>query len=177
MLIIDIYTAEVLDRLQDYPRIPKASWGGIRVSLPGTIAKRLIEVGREDIIQKHRGDIIRWPKIDERREQSVVLIRGSMIGPVKRYLNLKDAVWIYSMWPGYLERSELLDRLEKFLDDLGVPTRYLHTSGHAKLFDLKRLVQALRPKTIIPVHTDHPEIFKDHFQNIRLASDGEIIEI
>jgi len=43
ILIIDIYTAEVLDSLKDYPRIPKSSWEGIRVSLSPSIANRLKE--------------------------------------------------------------------------------------------------------------------------------------
>ncbi len=176
ILIIDIYTAEVLDSLKDYPRIPKASWGGIRVSLSGPIAKRLIENRRDDIIRKHRENIIRWSRINERREKSVVLIRGSMIGPVKGYIDLKEAVWIYSMWPGYLDKSESLNRLKDYLDRSGVPVKYLHTSGHASLADLKRLVHALNPKTLIPVHTYYPRIFKDHFQNVRLVSDGEAIE-
>jgi ribonuclease J len=175
ILVIDIYTAEVLDSLKDYPRIPKTWWGGIRVSLSGPIAKRLIEMGREDIIQKHREKIIRWPKINELREESVLLIRGNMIGPVKRYIDLRDSVWIYSMWPGYLDKSQSLHRLKDYLDRAGVPIKYLHTSGHASLTDLKKLAHALKPKTLIPVHTYFPEIFKDHFQNVRLVSDGEII--
>ncbi len=176
ILVIDIYTAEVLDSLKDYPRIPKASWGGVRVSLSGPIAKRLKETGREDIIRKHRENIMRWPKINERREKSIVLIRGSMIGPVKKFIDLKEAVWIYSLWPGYLEKSESLKRLKDYLDSAGVPVKYLHTSGHASLADLKRLVHALSPKTLIPVHTFHPELFRDHFQNVRLVSDGEIAD-
>jgi len=176
VLVIDIYTAEVLDSLQEYPRIPKASWKGVRVSLSGAIARRLIEVGREDIVRRHRPNIIKWPKINERKDRYIVLIRGSMVGPLKRYMDLKDAAWIYSLWPGYLERSESLDRLKKYLDALGVPIQYLHTSGHAKISDLKRMVRALKPKTLIPVHTYRPELFKEYFQNVRLASDGEIIE-
>jgi ribonuclease J len=176
VLVIDIYTAEVLDSLQEYPRIPKASWKGVRVSLSGAIARRLIEIGGENIARRHRPNIIKWPKINERREKSVVLIRGSMIGAVKRYIDLKDALWIFSMWTGYLDKSESLKRLKDYLESAGVPIKYLHTSGHAGLADLKRLAHALNPKTLIPVHTYHPELSRRHFQNVRLVSDGEIIE-
>jgi ribonuclease J len=176
MLVIDIYTAEVLDSLKDYPRIPKSWWGGVRVCLSHSIAKRLIEAGREDAIRQHREKMIRWPRINERRGKSIVLIRGSMIGPVKRFIDLEGALWVYSMWPGYLEKSESLKRLKDYLEGAGVQIKYLHTSGHASLADLKRLAHALSPKTLIPVHTFYPEIFKEYFQNVRLVSDGEIIQ-
>ena len=41
---------------------------------------------------------------------------------------------------------------------------YAHTSGHATTKDLQRLVEALQPKKIVPVHTTCPESYAAVFK-------------
>jgi ribonuclease J len=53
----------------------------------------------------------------------------------------------------------------------------LHTSGHAKLADMTRLVKALDPEMVIPIHSFHPEKYKDYFPNVRLVEDGEAVAL
>jgi ribonuclease J len=175
-LILDPYTAEVLDALEDYPRLPKASWPRIRVAFSRPIAQRLEGAGRQDILDKHRKNGIRWPSINERPDEFAVLIRPGALGSIKRYLDIKDASWIYSMWPGYLERGQSMGRLKKYFENSGVRFKIIHTSGHAKLSDLKRLVNALHPEMVIPIHSFHAEKFKEYFPNVRLVNDREILE-
>lgn len=35
-----------------------------------------------------------------------------------------------------------------------------HASGHCSLADLKWLIGKIKPKVVMPVHTEHPELFK-----------------
>jgi len=84
---------------------------------------------------------------------------------------------IYSLWPGYFERSKTLQNLKSYLEDKGVRYEYLLTSGHAKLKDLKKLVDAMALKMVIPIHSFHPDKFKDYFPNVRLVNDGEIVNL
>jgi ribonuclease J len=104
-----------------------------------------------------------------------VLIRPSSLGPVKRYLDIDNAAWIYSMWPGYFEKSRSLRRLKKHFENHNINCKILHTSGHAKLSDLKKLVNALKPETIIPIHSFHVEKFLEYFHNVKLVADGEVL--
>jgi ribonuclease J len=171
--IIDPYTAEVLDSLEDYPPLPKTSWPRIRVAFSRPIAQILEKAGRQDILEKHRKNGIKWPRIDEYPNEFVVLIRPSSLGPVKRYLDIENASWIYSMWPGYFEKSPSLKKLKEYFENHNINCTILHTSGHAKLSDLKRLVEALNPEMIIPIHSFHVEEFQKYFQNVRLVKDGE----
>ena len=53
----------------------------------------------------------------------------------------------------------------------------IHTSGHAYLEDLKRLVEILMPKTLIPIHTLHGDDFSNHFENVVRLKDGQLFEI
>jgi ribonuclease J len=175
--IIDPYTAEVLDSLEDYPRLPKTSWPRIRVAFSRPIAEILEKAGRQDILEKHRKNGVRWPRINEYPNEFVVLIRPSSLGPVKRYLDIKNATWIYSMWPGYLKRSRSLKILKEYFKNHDINCRILHTSGHAKLSDLKKLVNALKPETIIPIHSFYAEKFQEFFSNVRLVKDREVLEL
>lgn len=81
------------------------------------------------------------------------------------------------MWPGYFERSKPLKNLKSYLEGKGIHYEYLHTSGHAKLSDLKKLADAMAPDMVIPIHSFYPDKFKDHFPNVRLVEDGEIVNL
>ena len=56
----------------------------------------------------------------------------------KQYLH--EANFIYSIWPGYLERDP---KFRRFCDTYQIPMTAIHTSGHAYIDDLKRLGEAL----------------------------------
>jgi ribonuclease J len=53
----------------------------------------------------------------------------------------------------------------------------IHTSGHASPLDLKRFVEALAPKKVIPIHSFMPERYTDLFANVEQHQDGEWWEI
>ena len=176
-LIMDFYTAEILDRLKNYARIPHASWKRIRVCYPMFVARRFEELGLIKILERHRSNGVKWTRLREIEDRAVMLVRPGFLWDIKKHLELKDATWIYSMWPGYFERSQPLRRMRKYFESENVRYKYLHTTGHATLFDMKRLVEAMAPDLIIPIHSFHPEQFQNHFQNVRLVEDGEIVNL
>jgi len=176
-LIIDLYTAEVLDSLMDYPRLPKTYWPGIRVAYSAVLIKCLENAGKQDIVEKHRENGIRWPRINEKPHEFVVLCRPSVLAPIKKHLDIRKSVWVYSMWTGYLDRSGPLRRMKRYFDDNGVEYHYIHSSGHASLADLQRFVVAVNPETTIPIHTYHPKLFRDYFGKVKMVEDGERVRL
>jgi ribonuclease J len=177
MFIIDFYTAEILDRLEPFARLPQASWPRIRVCYPQALARFFEKLGLKDLLVKHRANGIRWTRIAEIENRVVMLIRAGFMGDLKRFLTLKDATWVYSLWPGYFERSLPLRRLKDYLGKKGARYEYLHTSGHANLADQKRLVEAMAPDMVIPIHTFHSDQFKQHFPKVHIVKDGEAIQL
>jgi ribonuclease J len=171
--IIDLYTAEVLDSLTDYPHLPKTFWPGIRVAYSKAIITRLENAGKQDIVEKHRQNGIRWPRINEKPHEFVVLCRPGVFAPIKKYLDIRKSAWVYSMWPGYLDLSGPLRRMKSYFDDKGVEYHYIHSGGHALLSDLKRFVKAVKPGMIIPIHTYHIELFHGFFGKVKMVEDGE----
>lgn len=87
-------------------------------------------------------------------------------GQKKKYL---------AMWKGYLDNK--LDAYNEALARaLGDDYVYLHTSGHCDMQRMRDWFRMLRPKGVIPIHTDSPnrfaELFGDEWSIIRL-SDGQ----
>ncbi|MFC1818938.1 MBL fold metallo-hydrolase [Thermodesulfobacteriota bacterium] len=177
MFIVDFYTAEILDILKEYARLPNASWPGIRVCYPQFLGRMFEERGMADILEKHRSNGIKWTRINEKKDKMVLLVRPGFLGNLKRFINLDGATWIYSMWPGYFERSQSLEKFRSFMLENAVRYEYLHTSGHAKITDLQKFVSSLKPKMVIPVHSFHTEQFSDYFPNVRLLKDGEFLAV
>jgi ribonuclease J len=54
----------------------------------------------------------------------------------------------------------------------------IHTSGHASVVDLKRLMEALEPDALVPVHTFEPERYPELFgSHVIFRNDGEWWEV
>ena len=177
MFIIDFYTAEILEILNEYAKLPNATWPGIRICYPQFLARQFEKNGFENILSRHRKNGIKWTRISENRNKMVMLVRPGFMADLKRFVDLNHATWIYSMWLGYFERSKSLQKLKSFFLEQGVRYKYLHTSGHASLNDLKDFVRKLSPKMTIPIHSFHPEQFHDLFENVKMVADGEEITI
>lgn len=176
-LIIDFYTAEILEKLGKYAKIPQDSWPRIRVCYPQRLAQRFEKLGLIDILSKHRQQGVKWIRLHEIEDKVVLLVRPGFLFDIKKFLRLKDATWIYSMWPGYFDRSIPLKNMKTYFQGKGVRIEYLHTGGHAKIQDLVKMVEALKPSILIPIHSFHSEKFTDHFSNVRLLNDGEVFRI
>jgi len=175
--IIDFYTAEILMILGKYARLPQASWPRIRVCYPQLLARRFEKIDLNKILKRHQKNGIRWTRIREIESEAVMLIRPGFLFDIKKFLDLSEATWVYSMWPGYFEKSKPLKSLKAYLEEKNVRIEYLHTSGHPRLSDMTKLVGAVKPQMIIPIHSFHAEKFKDHFPNMRLVHDGEVVQL
>ncbi len=175
--IIDFYTAETLEKLGKYARVPQPSWPGVHVCYPRRLERFFKVMGLDDILQRHRSNRVSWTAIGKNEDNAVMLTRPGFLPDIQEYLALKNATWIYSMWPGYLERENAFDDLRAYLQEKGVRIEILHTSGHAGLPDLIKLVEAVNPKVVIPIHSNHPELLRSHIAIVKLVSDGELVAV
>lgn len=83
---------------------------------------------------------------------------------------------LYGYWPGYLKNPDWVELQRQVSAARGdfIPA---HASGHIYVPDLVELVNALNTKTVIPIHTFEPQMFRDHFPNTVLLSDGNPYQI
>lgn len=96
-----------------------------------------------------------------------------MQGDIRRIQGIAGSTLIYSLWEGYKAK----DNTRKFVEDvkgMGVTTETLHTSGHADITALRRMVDTLKPKRTIPIHIFHPEDYAELFgSSVTLVKQGE----
>jgi ribonuclease J len=173
--VVDLYGASVAAATGNQ-RIPQAGFDNLRVYVPQrqrVLVKTSGEFARVNDIRFAR---IFPEELAARAGELVLTFRASMMREVAAAGCLDDAVAVWSMWRGYLDRPEQR-RLLQFFESHGIPLVIHHTSGHAWLADLQRFARALAPRRAVPIHTQAPERFTEFFENVDLRRDGEWFEV
>ncbi|MCM1276837.1 MAG: MBL fold metallo-hydrolase [Lachnospiraceae bacterium] len=90
---------------------------------------------------------------------------------------LDDPLIIYSMWTGYLSGKHHNPKITEFIGEHR--TEILHTSGHAYVETLEKLIRLTKPKTVIPMHTECADKFAElpefapYRESVKALKDGE----
>lgn len=103
-------------------------------------------------------------------QKFVMMVRPSMatyLEKLSEEMDFEGGLLIYSLWNGYKEDPYTSAFLEN-MESLGLRIVDLHTSGHADIAALERLVETVKPHEIIPVHTENPEWF-ERFASFRMC--------
>ena len=98
----------------------------------------------------------------------VMCVRNSMLRYLKSLaekMPFENGMLVYSFWSGYRETESM----KKFLSEcekLGLQIVTLHTSGHADEDTIRKLIETVNPKELIPIHTENAQRFKEIAPNI-----------
>jgi ribonuclease J len=163
-LVIDPYQARLVESLAN-PRLPVPAWG-IRVVVPRRQRPFAGPYGHARI---HFHDLARHP------ERFVLTFRAGMRAQLEASGCLSGATMIHSLWAGYLKQPG--DTTIAWCRANDIPLAVLHTSGHASVKDLQLLCTTLRPKRLVPIHTDAPARFAEWCQNLGPLQDLEWMEV
>ena len=107
-------------------------------------------------------------------------VKMSMLSDIKLLYKkglVKNACFIYSMWDGYIEKEE---KLQKFIDEMelmGIKFIELHTSGHADKDAMIKLNKLVNPDKTIIIHTEDKENGKYLFNNVMDIIDGKYYNV
>ncbi len=88
-----------------------------------------------------------------------------------------DPLIIYSKWKGYLKGEHMKPAIKEFIGDHR--WEIVHTSGHAYVETIRKLICLTEPKVIIPMHTecadqfDRIPEFAPYKDKIHVLKDGE----
>ena len=115
-------------------------------------------------------------KIQQKPHKFTLLFRPLFIDDLTKGNCLDDAAYIYSQWEGYWERGNY-DNVKAWLCQHGIEKQSIHTSGHASPKDLQRLVKALAPGKVVPIHSFMPDTYPELFPNVEAHDDEEWWEI
>ena len=107
----------------------------------------------------------------------MMMVRPSMLKDLRSIENIEGATFIYSLWEGYL-RDDTVQKMMRLIKKKNLKFFQVHTSGHAEIDTLKKVVKKLKPGRIIPIHTFHPDKYGGLFsRKIEQVSDGEVFEV
>ena len=164
IFVVDVYVAKVLKELSKYAGIPYPSddFENLKVMFPKYTSDRLSREGNEKILYQFTKFKITKEEINNQSEKIVMIVRPSMQIDLDRVNGIEGGNLIYSMWEGYLQKSNT----KKFIDYLTnrkFSIHKIHTSGHADTKTLKKMVEAIKPKNIVPIHTFEGAKYKDIF--------------
>lgn len=102
------------------------------------------------------------------RKSFVMCVRNSMLRYLKSLadkMSFEDGLLIYSFWSGYRETESMKNFLSE-CEKLGLRIVTLHTSGHADESTIKKLIEAVNPKVLIPIHTENAQRFRELTPNL-----------
>lgn len=174
-MVVDPYQAFVLHLVarRSLPK-PGPSSGLRMIVPPDFVTKRAHLAAKPWFAQALRGEISA-AEIARAPGQFVVLFRESLAEAVFPEGYPRNLTCIYSYWAGYLSES----RMRALRVKMSRPGRSLlvrHASGHAHWRDLTKFVQQVRPILLVPVHTESPDAWRDHWKSVRVAEDGVAME-
>jgi ribonuclease J len=184
IFLIDFYTANVLNALhkldESIPHPSRLNYKDIRVYFPSKLTDLIKKEGLDKkLIVPVAGADYKFgkDKLDEMAGKLVMLIRPSIQTDLERYLhNYAGGIFIYSMWSGYKDSGKTKVFLD-FITGKGMPVKDIHTSGHADLDGLRKMVEAVRPKNIVPIHTFEAEEYGRLFPGVPVAQVNDREEI
>ncbi len=181
--VVDIYTAWILEIASKKTKIPNISWEDIKVikSFGGNYYQKIKENPNffNSFTKKLFNDTVSENEITQYPSKYFIKISPHFIKPLLQRLNLETCSIIYSQWLGYLDEKHSDIKLCVLYKELqkNYNWKYAHTGGHADIESLKTFAKSLKPKALVPIHTEHKEDFLRHFDNVVILEDGEAYEI
>jgi len=118
---------------------------------------------------------IKSKEIAESPDKYVVIVRPSLLEYIQK-INVPQANVVTSIWKDYEIRTEN-ESFFDWVDKKGYKRTHHHTSGHADQAGLKKIVDYISPKAIIPIHTTNKAMYKEIFDHVLVLDDGEPFEI
>ncbi len=176
-LVIDLYTAYILDKLKAISdSLPQADWPNVRVKYWNAHADFLVAADQKQFLFKIKASRISMDELKTLAPKTLFLSRDNATFKrlMKHLPQDKPPRLFWSMWKGYLKKSR---NVKPYADKHGIPIEYLHTSGHATALQIKQLIDTLKPRKVIPVHTFSPEAFNHLANNVLFLEDRDSIEL
>ena len=175
-LVIDLYTADVLDRISEGTGVPRAGFPNLKVVVTGGLGSNYRKQGREDFVTRMAAHGISAKRLEGSRH--VVMLRRGLIRDYRRagVVPTADDAFNFSMWRGYLSDPYHSEALE-WCRAAGAEITHIHTSGHASAADLRASAMAVRPKMVVPVHGVKWDEESHGFGAVHRLGDGEAMTI
>lgn len=168
-LIIDLYTADILNQIAGNTNLPRPGFPGLKVVITSALRRHYALLRGESFIERLLPHAIAADKLQG--SCGIIMLRQGLVKDyaAKGVAPTDKDLFLWSMWDGYLAKG---DKAYDWCKNAGTPIGKLHTSGHAATADLLAFAKAISPKAIIPVHGQNWHTPPVGFGPILNATDG-----
>jgi ribonuclease J len=173
-ILINPKTARYLTALSKNPRIsvPKITDETIVVYKQRVKSGSYSESDYDDADNSVFDSATVWSSNEvKKNESSVIMTLGSY--QVEELIDIRPdkGIYLHSSSEPFNEEGEIDEqRMKHWMQRFGLVRLHAHCSGHASGPDLNFVVNEISPKSLIPIHTEHPELFQTfHSSRVRLG--------
>lgn len=121
----------------------------------------------KEVESKWPGEILSAEDVNGRQEE---LILNFTLYDMNESMDISPgagSAYILSSSEPFNEEMEINhEKLCNWLSYLGIPLYQIHASGHARPHEMKEVVERINPRTVIPVHTECPELYAKYLENL-----------
>jgi ribonuclease J len=173
-LVVDLYTAEVMEALAESGKLPRPGWKNLKVVITRAFARMYRGTGREAFVERMVPHGMSAAKLAQTPEKWVVMVRPSLIRDYapKGIAPNEDDAWCRSMWRGCLNNDDGMP-VRKWFEEGGSRAAHLHTSGRASPAELRSFAHAMNARQFVPIHGVAWDGDTTGFFSIRRLADGE----
>jgi len=122
---------------------------------------------------KWEQEILSFPNVvgaQEMQEMQNKVILASSFSDLAELLEIRPrpgSTFINSSSEPFNEDQDLeYDKFVNWLDHLGLPMFRIHCSGHIMPDEVRKVIQAIRPRKLLPIHTEYPSLFAKFVSNL-----------
>lgn len=171
-MVIDPYTANVLAAVAKInPKIPSVTTTEqLKVYFPPRLTSRLTERDQQRYIYSlnPRENKVTYGDISATPERYVMLVRPSVLEFLRK-IRAEQIRFVKSIWSGYWDEPKTAN-FRSWVEECCEQLPDIHSSGHADIESLCSIVDFVKPKHLIPIHTDSPERFGRLFSKVDVVS-------
>jgi ribonuclease J len=179
VLVVDAYTLFVLHCVWRDAKLPNPfePENGVRVWFPDGFQERAKLKMLMKVADRLPAIKVELSELLERPSDYALVFREWMADRFPAMVKVARLV-VYSYWSGYLE-TERFRGLKRRMEGEGIRWVHRHASGHIRHDDLLAFVRRVRPKTLVPVHTETGDDFARFLpeQAICRLKDGQVYEV
>lgn len=121
-----------------------------------------------------------WTASEIREEQNNVMMTLGFYG-MNELIDIKPelgSIYLHSLSEPFNEEMWIdYDRLKNWLEHFKLEMYQSHASGHASRFNIKQFIEDVNPRTVFPIHTEHPELFMGIIRDPIIPVQGKKYEI
>jgi len=170
----DAYLMEALSKASDLPfPLPSPKDGNIMIYIDrkgtGTYSDRDYDRWERQYLEA--SNAVRAEQVREEQEHLLIHLTFFDINELVDIDPSPNVAYIHSASEPHNEEQVIDEqRLNNWLDYFQVKKYHYHASGHASGTDIRQLVEQVNPKVLMPIHTEHKDLFRAFHNNVKMPS-------